>query len=399
MILRTLPDPIPPARHEVLASYIGRLAARHGLDGHGLWVQISRLERPGSTRRLVIPARLTALTGRSVHALAGALPELRDPSPDWAMFRHQPQAGCQRCDARHPGGPVVRLLPHHRYVCLRHRTWIGPPDIDQPAVDLARLPELVDAQRRHLRILRRYGWEATYDAVLTALMLCAHIWSDGRLPDDVSGSWHTWNSRTHTLIPHDDVERSYSTSRLFAAVYPEAVALAALIVSPAWRRMASSTAAQSRFFAEVGKHVTYPYKEGVPSDAVAHWALVDSWRLPSRPLTTYAPGSTRGIVPGLHGNRLTRHEKSKMWFGRLDRNRGRTLLFHGHLKPVLARKWTPKYERWEGTIWHSTRIDDLMQTEVARHRERGEGAVVHLPKQRTSFAGASSVPPGQRPRA
>jgi hypothetical protein len=68
-----------------------------------------------------------------------------------------------------------------------------------------------------------------------------------------------------------------------------------------------------------------------------------------------------------------------MWFSRPHRNQGRTLLFHGHLKPVLARQWTPKYERWEGTIWHSARIDDLMQAEVVRHRERGEGAVVHLP--------------------
>jgi hypothetical protein len=28
--------------------------------------------------------------------------------------------------------PVTHLLPHHRYVCIRHRYWIGLPDIDQP---------------------------------------------------------------------------------------------------------------------------------------------------------------------------------------------------------------------------------------------------------------------------
>ena len=108
--------------------------------------------------------------------------------------------------------------------------------------------------------------------------------------------------------------------------------------------MASGTDThQSRFLAEVGKRVTYPYKEGTSGDAVAHWALADSWRLPSRPLTTYTPGQTRGTLPGLHGGRLTRHEKSKEWFSRLRRNEGRTLLFHGHLKPVLARPWTPRY--------------------------------------------------------
>ena len=28
---------------------------------------------------------------------------------------------------------MTHLLPHHRYVCTRHRYWVGPPDIDQPA--------------------------------------------------------------------------------------------------------------------------------------------------------------------------------------------------------------------------------------------------------------------------
>jgi hypothetical protein len=62
------------------------------------------------------------------------MPELRDPPPDREMFRHQPQTGCHLCDARHPGGPVVWLLPRHAYVCLRHSTWLGLPDIHHPAL-------------------------------------------------------------------------------------------------------------------------------------------------------------------------------------------------------------------------------------------------------------------------
>ncbi|MFH8349674.1 hypothetical protein [Streptomyces sp. NPDC018045] len=124
------------------------------------------------------------------------------------MFRHQPQTGCHLCDASHPGGKVVRLLPHHTYVCLRHGTWIGPPDIDHPAVDLTRLPDIIDAQRRHLLLLRRYGWAATYDAVPTALTLCAHIWSVDGLPKPF-GSWDTWDDRLHLLIPFDREKRDY----------------------------------------------------------------------------------------------------------------------------------------------------------------------------------------------
>ncbi|WP_282704105.1 hypothetical protein [Streptomyces sp. CC219B] len=52
-------------------------------------------------RRVVVPERLASLTGRNVHALAGALPELRDPQPDWADT-----------DARRPpSNPLVTYKP------------------------------------------------------------------------------------------------------------------------------------------------------------------------------------------------------------------------------------------------------------------------------------------------
>jgi hypothetical protein len=232
MLLSRLPDPVPPARHELAASYISRLATIHGLDINDLWVQVTRREDSGGLRRVVIPERLVALTGRSIHDFAGALPELRDPEPDWAMFRHQPQIGCQRCDAKHPGGPVTRILPHHRYVCTGHRLWIGPPDINRPAADLSHLPAVVQAQRRHMRILRTHGWAATYDTMLTAFTFCGHIGSLPVPPRNRRHVWHTWDARAHVLIPAGNEHKTFNTSKLFAAVYPEAVDLAVIIASP-----------------------------------------------------------------------------------------------------------------------------------------------------------------------
>ncbi|MGW7095485.1 hypothetical protein [Streptomyces sp. NPDC054874] len=87
MLIRTLPDPVPPARHEIPPSYIGRLATLHGLDINGLWLQVTQPAYPGAGRRVVVPERLAALTGRTVHALAGAMPELRDPAPNWKSAR------------------------------------------------------------------------------------------------------------------------------------------------------------------------------------------------------------------------------------------------------------------------------------------------------------------------
>jgi len=175
---RRLPIPVPPARHETVASYLARLANLHGLDPGELWQQAST-PQPGTRRRVINPSLLAAITGRPAEHLARALPELRRPGPDWPAWRHQPQPGCPRCDARHDGGPVTRLLPHHRYVCARHRYWTGPPDAGQPATPLGpELAGIVQAQRRHLRLLRRHGPAATYDAVLTGFLLCGHLWTD-----------------------------------------------------------------------------------------------------------------------------------------------------------------------------------------------------------------------------
>ncbi|MYS94147.1 MULTISPECIES: hypothetical protein [Streptomyces] len=214
---------------------------------------------------------------------------------------------------------VLRLLPHHRYVCLRHRTWIGPPDADWPAADLSELPDIVHAQRRHLRLLHRRGVPLTFDAVLTAFSFCGHIWNSAddhpkqRGPDHI---WHTWDARTRVLIPEDDealMYGSYSTSKLFAAVHPEAVSLAVIIASPYWRRVADarSPRERERFLQEISTHITYPYDDAsVFGDAIGHWSNTDSWRPPSQPLRTYSPARATGSPPPLHRAQSRRDEKS-----------------------------------------------------------------------------------------
>jgi len=224
---RRLPISVPPAPHEIVASYLARLATLNSHDGDQLWRRIST---PGPTpaRRIVNADRLAALTGRPASHLAGALPELRDPAPDWQMFRHAPQIGCPRCDAHHRGGAVLRILAHHRYVCTRHGYWIGPPDVNRPCPSLEYCPEVVAAQHRHLRLVQRYGWAAAYDAVLTALMICAHRWGH---PDPTSGEeLHQvlWTTRSFILIPKDSELHTFSASKLFACLYPEAVTVASL---------------------------------------------------------------------------------------------------------------------------------------------------------------------------
>ena len=184
---------------------------------------------------------------------------------------------------------MTRLLPHHRYVCTRHRYWIGPPDIDQRATALRGLDDIVGAQRHHLRLLRRYGAAATYDAVLTGFLFSGHLWADRRRHDGV-GVQRGWTRRADVLIPPGTETATFSASRLFAAVYPEAVSLAGLIASPTWRHRAAGDAdQQQQFITEVGRRLgrLHDHLDG-SDDPVAHWMMFDSSQPPSRPHKTFA---------------------------------------------------------------------------------------------------------------
>lgn len=266
-----------------------------------------------------------------------------------------------------PGGPVTRLLPHHRYVCTRHRYWIGPPDAGQQATALGpELADIVSAQWRHLRLLRRYGTAATYDAVLTGFLICGHLRTSQ--PRDPPGPWHQWTRRAQVLAPPGSEASHFSASRVFAAAYPEAVNLAGLITSPAWRTLAAGNAAQQQqSVAEAGRLLGRPgYQPSEIGDAIAHWTKYDSWRPPSRPHTTFpqtrAYGSDRPAATSRQS--LERTERSGLWFT-LHRHGGNVILHHRHIQPVLVRDWSPKMDGITATIWASQTT-----LPVGRHADR-----------------------------
>lgn len=95
---RGLPAPVPPARHETLASWLHRLAAVHGLNTGDLRAHlgIGRAAPEGGVPGLA--GRLAAVTGYPARNLALAPPELRVPEPDWPYLRHLAQRAC-------PGAP------------------------------------------------------------------------------------------------------------------------------------------------------------------------------------------------------------------------------------------------------------------------------------------------------
>lgn len=361
-MLARLPIPAGPARYETLASYLTRLAALHALPVGELWEQLS-IPRPRSRRRTVLGDRLALVTGRPVEHLTRALPELRDPAPDWTLWRHQPQPGCPRCDTRHVGGPVLRLLPHHRYVCTGHRYWIGPPDAGQPATALdghAELAvEIVRAQHQHRRLVSRHGHAAAYDAVMTGFLICGHLW-DTRTPES-TGAWRHWTRRTDRLIPPGTETTAYSASRLFAAVYPEAVSLAVLIASPAWRELANGdTRQQRRFLAEACRRVGRDTDENDHrNNVIRHWMIFDSHHPPTRPDKTFPDtrdhGATRPMKPSAASSERTL--RSAYWF-MVNRRGGGGILHHRHIGAVLSREWAAPMDGITATIAATASLTD-----------------------------------------
>jgi hypothetical protein len=349
-----LPIAVAPAHHETATSYVTRLANLHGIPFPELWRQVSRPRQPASTTMVIAADRLAAVTGISQGRLARAVIEIRRPEPDWLTLRHEPQHGCPRCTGRHPGGAVRQLFPHHRYVCTRHHIWIGPPDLtDQPYPTLDQQPEIVAAQRAHLRLLHRLGPAATYDAVLTGFLICGHRWDQQPDPITDLDARHAWRTRIDTLIPPGTEQTTFSTSRLFAATYPEAVKIAALVGSLHWRRQAAGGPdGQRRFAAEIGRRLGQPdYRPKVSKDSIAHWIDDDCWRPPTLPPTTYRtlPGFGNPTITKPNQHSLDRHHRSARWFAR-NRRGGRVILYHRHVGSVLARDWSRNMEQFVGTV-------------------------------------------------
>lgn len=106
-----LPITVRPACNELAVSYLTRLAALHNMPFAELREQVSGLRRGYGKGKAVKADLLATVAGQPRERLESSIIELRVPRPDWKALRHEPQRGCWRCNARHPGGPVIQLLP------------------------------------------------------------------------------------------------------------------------------------------------------------------------------------------------------------------------------------------------------------------------------------------------
>jgi hypothetical protein len=270
--VRRLPITTPPFPCETVGSYVRRLAIVNHLHPGEFEDYLRRRERR------VNPALLAAVSGRPLSILQRALLELRPASSLPAGFdHHEPTLACRYCTAaRGITGAVTCWAPPHRNVCLRHRRWVGHIDpayqglLDgrDPQPDLTLLPDVVAAERRLRRLARRHGQEQVILAYRTGLHIALR-WVD-------RNDWGYHRHRRIQLlgfVPATDWKFPSWDPVLRAAVYPDAVAVTSLVLSPYWAGVAADPRQRRRFYAEAGRRLRLPaYHPDSVYDPLAQWA-------------------------------------------------------------------------------------------------------------------------------
>ena len=240
--LRTLPLALPPVGNETIGSYLNRLA-----DANHLTIrQLSHLIGPGRYHRrdenhtgYWTPQaldNLAALTGRDSRTLINAIPALGDvhrPGPHLAggvlaqVTQDPIRPACRLCmSGRGIPGLVVCTIAHHEAVCQRHRRWLHGDDQH----DLQHLPEVLQANLRHRRIVRRRN-KTTYPPLVVMGFLNARNHMHQQFTTaDRPGLHHRWTDRLAQLgdDPYGDPHRP-TADRIHIATYPETIALLGLV--------------------------------------------------------------------------------------------------------------------------------------------------------------------------
>lgn len=235
--VRRLPDGVAPFPQETRASYERRLV--HAND-----MTIAQLRRRTALKYAQgdLPQIYSSLTGRPPQTFVYAMPEVAAASatlvpPGVAAGRlplewHVRSGACRHCVAASGAtGWVEVFRADDRSVCVRHQVWIGTDHRYTEQVDIARLPEILAAYRRHRNLCRRYGRPAVATAFRDAATI-TRSWIGGRCYTSAA----VRRLETVTKLQLASVGPREPFTDLLT--YPESVGLASMLLSPFWHQQA-----------------------------------------------------------------------------------------------------------------------------------------------------------------
>lgn len=228
LVARPLPIVVRLVRDETLHSFLSRLARDNHIEVRDLMAEVGMrtLTRPPNLDRLAV------LAGYPAERLATIL---ADAEPRAGRTRLSPLTGriaCRRCMAsRGIVADVWCVRPDER-VCRRHRRWLGGLASAPGQHDLVLLPEVVAAQRRHHRLVRRHGASTARKSMGSATVIVDQ-WSE-------HARWGRHRQQRLTRIAAAAPDAPPDAGVLSMANYPEVVTLASLVSEIGWTLIASA---------------------------------------------------------------------------------------------------------------------------------------------------------------
>ncbi|MEI5011708.1 TniQ family protein [Streptomyces sp. PmtA] len=231
-VAAVLPRRVELIRGETLASYMWRLAERNGMGFEELARRVGGPRTVGQAEAETQEVRLGPVARQRLAEVSGRAVELMERAlPSWAAGRigararqqvrieswpveQRPVQACALCVAGRSQRPVWRVHGEQWAVCTRHGRWTGRAD-GRFQVGLSKLPEVVEAHVRRVRLERRTG---VYGRALMAdaQQVAVYWWQCRQM-----GAREVWRRRQDVL----GVDRS-ALWAVPLVVYPEAVIVA-----------------------------------------------------------------------------------------------------------------------------------------------------------------------------
>ncbi|MCZ7434764.1 helicase associated domain-containing protein [Streptomyces sp. WMMC1477] len=259
---------VAPLQGELTLSFLNRLAARYHLTIRDLLAAVTDVGglqnltgmlHPDSEIHLNAQARnrVATLCRVAPHVLERALPAWTREEPcgkygdgpvgrltrgEEAVAAWGP--ACPACAAARTGRrtPARRYLAPEERVCARHQYWLlYVPGTSGLPVPLGRCPEVIEAQQRHVRLLRRSPTGA--QAFEVARAVTGFWWGQ-----PWSSEEELWPVRLEaTRADGADADR-WKVAARDLITYPETIAIARVLASPHW---------QQQTIAEARGHLPY----------------------------------------------------------------------------------------------------------------------------------------------
>ncbi|MEV8334441.1 helicase associated domain-containing protein [Streptomyces niveus] len=254
---------IAPLSGELTLSFLARIAARYHLGIRDVLAAVTEVGGLRNLTGMLYPdseihlnaqarARVSALCRVPQHVLEQALPAWtrEEPcgkygtGPVGRLMRGEEVVAvwgpaCPACTAARTQRdvPARRYLAPEDRVCARHRYWLlYLPATGGLPVPLGRCPEVVEAQRRHVRLLHRSPTGAQAFDVARSV---TGSWWDQPWPDEEQ----KWPARLEATRPSEADPGWWKVAARDLITYPETVALARVLANSGWQQ---HTVAQAR---------------------------------------------------------------------------------------------------------------------------------------------------------